>query len=147
VDWRRFRGFGIEFSYPSTTPQGQAAEEDVERASDHRGELERVHVHSADRQELYIEFARFRELTPEEEYANHKPYLERRFGAGSVTELSQTSLADRAAWTYSFRWNDEGRPMERVAILLQIGRDTCRIIRDPRSALNDQVLATLELVE
>lgn len=72
---------------------------------------------------------------------------EQRFGAGSVTELTQTNLLDRPAWTYSFGWNEGGRPMRRAAILLQVGRDTCRIIRDPRSALNDHVLATLTLVE
>ena len=147
ADWKRFTGFGVEFSYPLTTPQGQTAEADEERVSDHRGEMERVHVHSADREELYIEFARFRELTPQDEYAKHKPYLEQRFGAGSVTELTQTSLANRPAWTYSFRWNEGGRPMERAAILLQMGRDTYRIIRDPRSALNDHVLATLTFGE
>ena len=147
ADWKRFTGFGVEFSYPLTTPQGQRAEEDEERVSDHRGEMERVHVHSADRQELYIEVARFRELTPQDEYANHKPYLERRFGAGSVTDLTQASLLNRTGWTYSFRWNERGRPMERAAILLQMGRDTWRIIRDPRSALNDHVLATLTLVD
>ena len=145
--WKRFTGFGVEFSYPLTTPQGQTAKRDEERVSDHRGEMERVHVHSADRQELYIEFARFRELTPQHEYANHRPYLEQRFGAGSVTELTQTSLLDRPAWTYSFVWDERGRPMQRAAILLQVGRDTCRIIRDPRSALNDHVLATLTLVD
>jgi hypothetical protein len=147
ADWKQFTGFGIEFSYPPTTPQGQTAEIDEERVSDHRCEVERVHVHSADRQELYIEFARFRELTTKHEYARHKPYLEQRFGAGSVTELTQTSLLDRQAWTYSFEWNEGGRPMERTAILLQLDRGTCRIIRDPRSALNDHVLATLTLVE
>ena len=145
--WKRFTGFGVEFGYPLTTPQGQTAEEDEESVSDHRGQMERVNVHSADRQELYIEVARFRDLTPQDEYAKHKPYLEQRFGAGSVTDLTQTSLLNRPAWTYSFRWNEEGRPMERAAILLQVARDTCRIIRDPRSALNDHILSTLTLVE
>jgi hypothetical protein len=41
--------------------------------------MERVHVHSADRQELYFEFARFRGLTPQHEYGNHKSHLEQRF--------------------------------------------------------------------
>jgi len=127
----RFRGLGVEFEYPA-----EGAQRDDGR--------QRVHVHSPDR-ELYFEVARFSELTPHGEYERHKPYLEGRFGAGSVTDLTETTHADSRAWTYSFSWDDDGRPMARTALLLQIGADTCRVIRDPRSALNDEVLATLTL--
>jgi hypothetical protein len=129
-DWARFTGLGVEFRYP---PHAARRDEQAEL----------VHVYSADRQELYFEVARFRGLTPQLEYGRHKPYLEQRFGPGSVSELTETSHAGNPAWTYSFGWDDEGRRMERAAVLLQLGADTCRIIRDPRSALNDEVLASL----
>ena len=131
--WTRFSGLGVEFEYPPGDAQRDEGSE-------------RVHLQSADRRELYFEVARFRGLVPAAEYARHKPYLEQRFGEGAVTALTETSHGDSPAWTYSFHWEEDGRPMERTALLLPLGADTCRIIRDPRSALNDDVLATLKLL-
>jgi hypothetical protein len=131
--WVRFSGFGVEFEYPADGARRDEAPQ-------------RVHIQSPDRQELYFEVARFAGLTPEAEYERHKPYLEGRFGAHAVTELAETTHVGSPAWTYSFNWAEDGRPMARTALLLQIGADTCRVIRDPRSALNDEVLATLRLV-
>ena len=37
--------------------------------------------------------------------------------------------------------------MARKAVVLQVGRDTYRVIYDPRSELNDQVIATLTIAE
>jgi len=133
-DWTRFTGFGVEFSYPASAAEREDA-------------ADIVRVRSADRQELYFEVARFRGLTPQQEYARHRPYLEQRFGPGSVTELTATSLGDTPAWTYSFSWHEDGRAMERTAVLLQFGPDTCRMIRDPRSALNEEVLASVVLLD
>ena len=44
-------GFALELRYPDPTPQGQEVERTEERADDHRGDLERVHVFSQDRHE------------------------------------------------------------------------------------------------
>jgi hypothetical protein len=145
ADWQQFRqpGFKVEFSYPAVTPQGRAVERTEERIQDHRGDMERVHLTSRDSAELYVEVVRFRELTPQDEYLQHRPYLERRFGTDSVTALTETSVRERPAWAYAFRW-DEG---ERSALLVQVAPDTYRIIYDPRSALNSQVVATLTVAE
>ena len=51
-----------------------------ERAHDHRGEMERVHLSSPESAELYVEVARFVGITPQDEYANHGSYLKKRFG-------------------------------------------------------------------
>ena len=77
------------------------------------------------------------------EFTNPTPYLEQRFGADSITALTETSLLERPAWAYAFRW-DEG---ERSVLLLQVARDTYRIIYDPRSKLNTHVIATLTIAE
>jgi hypothetical protein len=37
--------------------------------------------------------------------------------------------------------------MERAALLLQVGEDTYRVIFDPRSELNDQVIATFTIAD
>jgi hypothetical protein len=86
---------------------------------------------------------RFGARGPEDEYLEHRPRLEERFGTGSVSALTETTLLERPAWAYSFRWDEEGRPMERAVLMLQVAGETYRIIYDPRSPLNDRVIATL----
>ena len=117
-------------------------ERQEQRVRDERGEMERVHLSSPESGELYFELACFREIAPQDEYASHRPFLEQRFGAGAVTELGATTLLERPAWAYGIRW-DEG---ERAVVLLHLDGDTYRVISDPRSELNGEVLATLRLV-
>ena len=133
----------MEFSYPAVTPQGHAVERTEERIRDHRGDLERIHLTSRESRELYLEVVRFRDLAPQDEYLRHRPHLEQRFGADSVTELTETSLREWPAWAYAFRWDDG----ERSVLLLQVDGGTYRIIYDPRSELNAEVIATLTIVE
>src|SRR6185437_8183915 len=68
TDWERFTNarFAVEFSYPSPTPQGYGVEVIEERAHDHRGDMERVHL-SSESAELYLEVARFVGITPQDE--------------------------------------------------------------------------------
>jgi hypothetical protein len=141
ADWQEFArpGFGIRFRYPAVTPRGQA----VDRAEDQRGDAERVHLTTPEQPDLYFEVTRFPGLAPRDEYRRHRDYLEQRFGAGSTTELAETRLGRSPAWSYAFRW-DQG---ERSVLLLPVGQDTYRIIYDPRSPLNAEVLATVTLPE
>ena len=129
----------VEVSYPEVTPQGQAVERNEESF---RG-YARVHLSSTDRQELYLELVRFHDLAPQEEYLQHRPYLEKRFGADSITALTERRLGEWRAWAYAFRWDEEGLSVERSVLLLQVAGDTYRIIYDPRSGLNARVIATL----
>jgi hypothetical protein len=144
-DWQRFSNprFRVEFSYPDPTPQGQEVERREQHVHDDRGEMERVHLSSPASGELYVEVARFVAIAPQDEYEDHRPSLEHRFGEGSVTELRETTLLEQPAWTYAIRWPEA----ERAVLLLHLGGDTYRIIYDPRSELNDQVLATLSVVD
>ena len=144
-DWERFArpGFRVEFSYPAVTPQGHTVERDDEPFRDSA----RVHLSSPDRQELYLEVVRFDDLTPEDENLHHRAHLEKRFGADSIARLTQTELQGRPAWTYAFRWEEGERTMERSVLLVRIDRDTYRIIYDPRSQLNADVIASLTFVE
>jgi len=147
--WQRFRHprFRLEFRYPEVTTEGQPVKRNEQRVEGHRGEMERIHLSSPDRRELYFELARFGGIAPQDEYANHKPSLEERFGADSVTALTATRLHDRPSWTYAFHWDEQEGPMERAVLLLQVGEDTYRVIYDPRSELNDQVIATLTIAD
>jgi hypothetical protein len=144
-DWRRFTRpeFAIEFSYPAVTPRGHT----VERNEEPFREYARVHLSSPDGPELYLEVVRFHDLAPPDEYQHHRPSLEKRFGADSITALTETTLRGRPAWAYAFRGDEAERSVERAVLLLEIGGDTYRVIYDPRSALNAQVLATLTFSE
>jgi hypothetical protein len=144
-DWQRFTRpeFAIELSYPGVTPQGQTVERDEEPFR----EYARVHLSSPDRQELYLEVVRFQGLAPRDEYEQHRPYLEQRFGADSITPLTETTLRGRPAWAYAFRGDVAERSIKRAVLLLENGEDTYRLIYDPRSALNAQVIATVTFAE
>jgi hypothetical protein len=144
-DWQRFTRpeFAIEFNYPGVTPQGQTVERDEEPFR----EYARVHLSSPDGQELYLEVVRFHDLAPRDEYEQHRPYLEKRFGPDSITPLTETTLQGRPACAYAFRGDEAERSLERAVLLLEIGADTYRVIYDPRSALNAQVLATVTFAE
>lgn len=139
TDWQRFEHpeFQIRFAYPTETPGGRT----VERTDHRREDATGIHLTTADKQELYFEVVRFRDLTPQEEYAGHTPHLEQRFGAGSTSQLMETTYGGRPAWTYDFRRG------ERTALLLPVGGDTYRIIYDPRFPLNLKVLDTITIVE
>lgn len=134
-------GFTLTLDYPAVTPQGVGVERADERVADHpfAGDFERVHLTSPGSGEVYVEVARFGGRTPQDEHATHLPYLEQRFGAGSVSELSETVVAGRQAWAYGFRWDDG----ERSVLLLEVDGDTYRVIHDPRSNLNAEIVETL----
>jgi hypothetical protein len=144
-DWQRFTrpDFAIEFSYPAVTPERHT----VERNDEPFREYARVHLSSPDAEELYLEVVRFHDLAPPDEYQHHRPYLEKRFGADSITPLTETTLRGRPAWAYAFRGDEAERSLERAVLLVEIGGDTYRVIYDPRSALNAQVLATVTFAE
>ncbi len=139
--WQQFAhpAFRLRFSYPTMTPQGRV----VNRADDQRGDTVRVHLTARESQELYVEIIHFPKLSPYQEYVRHRAYLEQRFGVGAITDLTEASLGRWPAWAYAFHW-DQG---ERSVLLLPVDGDTYRIIYDPRSPLNMQVLATVVIVE
>jgi hypothetical protein len=144
-DWVRLAppGFRVEIRYPAVTPLGHVVDRAEERVKGHpiAGDFDRIHLTSRDSQELYVELARFPVCTPQDEYAQHRPSLEHRFGTDAITALTETRLGHRIAWTYSFRW-DEG---QRAVLLLHAAPDTYRVIYDPRAALNSEVINTLEI--
>jgi len=71
--------------------------------------------------------------------------LEKRFELDdfAITGLNETRLVLQPAYEYAFKW----RQKERAVILVQKDRAVYRIIYDPHSPLNLQVLATIEFIE
>jgi hypothetical protein len=141
-NWQIFTdpGFRLHFRYPAVTPQGNMVEPQDEQTSD----FARVHLISRDSPEVYFEVRQYRDLLPQEEYQRHRAYLEKRFESEgfTITELTPQRIGEAAAHEYSFQWNGK----QRVAILIQQGSATYRIIYDPVSPINVQILSTVELV-
>jgi hypothetical protein len=141
--WKRLArsDLGVELSYPDPTARGRPVQRDDEPFR----RYPRVHLSSPDRRELYVELVRFDDLAPDDEYREHRALLEQRFGVDSVTALTETTFRGWPAWAYGFRWEEDGVPMERSALLLTVGGDTYRLLYDPRSELNARVLSGLTL--
>jgi hypothetical protein len=131
--------FQLRFSYPAPTPQGHP----VEKLEDRRDDAVRVHLSSEGSQELYFEVVRFRDLAPQAEYERHKVALGQRSDGVTITELSETRLNSLPAYTYSFKWPHR----QRAAILIPKDQDTYRVIYDPLSPLNADILSSVALVE
>jgi hypothetical protein len=138
ADWALFArpDFRLSFRYPAVTPQGRSVHRVEEQWAD---DADRVHLTSVGSPELYIEVCRFSNLTPREEYRRHRPYLEQRGGTSAVSAPRAATLAGIPALAYRFRVGER----ERAALAIQAGRDAYRIIYDPRSPLNAQVVATM----
>jgi hypothetical protein len=141
-NWKQFADprFRLRLTYPSLTPQGSIVELEEEETSD----FVRVHLISRDSPEVYFEVRRYRDLLPHDDYQRHRAYLEQRFAKESFTisELIDHSLAGTAVKQYAFQWDAK----QRVAILIQQGPATYRIIYDPVSPINVQILSTVELI-
>lgn len=137
--WREFSrpAFKLRFLHPAVTPQGRP----VEITEEERDGAHRVHLTAREGDEVYLELVRFPDLQPPEEYARHRAYLVGRFGPEAVSELTPSTLGGWPAFTYAFR----GTGLERAVLSFQVGRDTYRIISDPRARLNDDIIATVSI--
>ena len=139
--WLEFSrpAFKLRFLYPAVTPRGRP----VEITEEQHDRAYRVHLTAREGGEIYLEFFRFPDLQSPEKYVRHRSYLAGRFGPEAVSELTEMSLREWPAWSYALR----GNGMERVVLSLQVGRDTYRIITDPRARLNDDIIATVSIKE
>jgi hypothetical protein len=139
--WRAFvrPDLRVRFDHPVVTPHGRV----VEVAEEARDGGMRVHLTAPGSTELYVELVVFAGTTPEQEYERHRDQLTRRFGPSAVTDLTSTRHGRWQGWAYAFH----GNGIQRSVLLLPVGRDTCRIVHDPRSQLSAEVVATVVVVE
>jgi hypothetical protein len=125
----------ITFRYPETTPEGQPVriEEKIVEASS------RFHLRSADDREVYFEIGRYWQLSDGEVYRRFRQDIETRLAGLQVDEPSPTLVAGRPAARLAFRWAGK----ERVALFLEEPPGSYRVIYDPRSVVNREMLDTL----
>jgi hypothetical protein len=129
--WQNFAldGLGVRFRYPTTTPTGHAVEMDDFRA----------HFRSPDSAEVYFELSRHLHPSAQEFYAREREFLLRQLPDAAVGDLTATTVGGASAHRFTVRW----AMGERVMLLIERAPGLYRIVYDPRSPLNEQVLATL----
>ncbi len=132
--WNTFSlpGFALQFHYPDTTPQGHAVEMDDVR----------VHFRSSGSDEAYFEVSRAVRLTAAALYEREKGFVTDHLQGAEVTALRAMTLGAQPAHEFSIRWTGG----ERVVILIEHEAYVYRFIYDPRSHLNQQVLATVKIM-
>ena len=137
-DWQHFAefGFALGFQYPQTTPQGHT----VERSTSQGDNSVRVHFTSRDSHELYFELTKYTDLSPQVEYEHHKGSLEKKLNQFRISDLKEIRWLSQPAYEYSFQWQQGTR----TVILIETDHAMYRILYDPYSPLNVQILSTVQ---
>ena len=135
-DWQLFKDsrFSLQFRYPPKTPQGHF----VNKTESQQDKAVRVHFVSRDSQELYFEVTKYQALHAQDEYRQHRQDLEKRLDEFNIKDLEQITWKSLPAYEYSFKWSQGARSV----ILVERNGETYRILYDPRSPLNVQILST-----
>jgi hypothetical protein len=137
-DWLHFSDprFALGFQYPEITHQGHF----VEWTESKEDDFVRVLFRSKDSREVYFEITKYQDLSAQLEYQQHKDNLEKRPEGFAVTDLKEIRWMSQPAYEYSIKWSQAAR----VARLIETENNTYRILYDPYSPLNVQILLTLQ---
>lgn len=137
-DWQEFKDsrFAFWFKYPGLATNG----EHVDRVETQQDGMLRVHVLSPKSREVYFEVSKYDLLNAESEYQRHKAYLLKQFYPLALTELKETLCGSLPGYEYTFEW-EQGI---RTVILVERDNATYRILYNPRSPINLQILSTVQ---
>jgi hypothetical protein len=125
---------------PNTTPRGQP----VEILKDQREGTHRVHAQSPDDSELYFEIVSAPGLMNHEQaVAEQQAYLSSQSSDAAITAATQSVVRSFSATEFSYQGTLGGRWKVRRFIFLDSAIRTYRIVYDPRSTLNEQILDSL----
>lgn len=100
----------------------------------------RVHILAAKSRGVYFEVSKYSSLDPAVVYRQQIGDLSEQFHAVTTTELIETVFMTLPAFEYTFEWESGIR----TVILVERSEATYRILYDPRSTLNRQILSTVE---
>lgn len=133
---------GYSVQIPSTTPGGQP----VEILKEQREGRQRVHAQSPDASEVYFEIMSMPGLINHQQaVAEQKAFLASRSPDAAITATRQSVVHSLSATEFSFEGMLDGQWKVRRFIFLDSAHRTYRIIYDPRSEGNEQILDTLVL--
>jgi hypothetical protein len=137
TDWEHFAvpEFAFEFDYPLIDPDGRSV--DVDRRSHPFGEA--VHISTPDARTVYFELNRAASASAAAALAFLRRDVATRFDDAWFGEAHETTLAGVPALTVRFRFLDRWR----WATFTDGLDPSYRVILDPRSTTNLQILGTL----
>lgn len=125
---------------PTTTPTGQP----VDIVKDQREGAHRVHAQSPDASELYFEILSAPGLINHEEaVAQQKAFLSSQSSDAAITATKQSEVHSFGTTEFDFEGTLGGRWKVRRFIFLDSALHTYRIVYDPRSEVNQQILDSL----
>jgi hypothetical protein len=134
--WERFPNclldLGVRLRFPAKTRDGQPVElDDI-----------RVHARSAGSDDVYFEISRHAGTTAAQVHAQEKQRIEGVYSERSVGELSETTFAKGAAFEYRIQWPEA----ERAVMLVERRGWVYRVLYNPRSELNRDIVSTIRFV-
>ena len=138
--WQTFAHpeFALRFRFPITTPQGQSIEiRETERAGGRR-----VHLLTEDRQAVYFEVTYYAEQAAEQAYQQLKQEGEQATETAEIDDLQPGAFGGLPAFEFTFKRGD----LERAVILVPRQQALYRLLYNPHSALNRQILGTVEFL-
>jgi hypothetical protein len=135
--WQYFEDprFELSLEYPRPGVDG----EPVERIEIQNEELLRVHIRTPENRAVYFEISKYRSLTAEVEYQQHKDNLRKQFPEIEMTGLIETDVADVPAYSYSFEWESGLR----TVVLVERDDGLYRILFNPNHPVNLHILHSL----
>ncbi len=133
---------GYSVSIPEQTPQGQTGT--IESGDHERAHI--MHAESPEQSELYFEVATYSEVIDHHELASgQQAFLREATSNGRLSAIQPGIVGNYAGTTFDFQGLLQGRWKVRRFLFADGPHHTYRIVYDPTSPLNEQVLDTLQI--
>ena len=128
---------------PESTPNDQKVTiETRENAGVHT-----MHAESPDQSELYFEVTVYPSIIDHDTLARQQQkFLEEHSKGGTMTEIIQGTVGSHSGTTFDFRGTLQEKWKERRFLFVNSPKRTFRIVNDPTSTLNLEVLMSLKLL-
>ena len=138
------REHGFSIRIPSRTPSDQSVT--IDRAE--RDGVGRVHAHTPDGSELYVEVVAYPGLIDRQEAAiEQRRFLSERDPECRLTRVRAIKIGSLMGSGFRFTGILGGQPKARRFVFVDTADRTFRIVYDPTSTLNAAVLRTLVIGE
>lgn len=133
---------GYEVWIPESTPNGQPVTvETRENAGVHI-----MHAESPDQSELYFEVTAYPAIREHHQLAGgQQEFLREHSPDGGMTETIEGTVGKYSGTTFDFRGTLQGKWKERRFLFVNRATRTFRVVHDPTSKLNLEVLDSLVL--
>jgi hypothetical protein len=133
------------YGYAAAIPQAAPSGAPVRIRSGERDGVHVLHAESPDRSEIYFELTVYPDLRAHAALAESQcRYLHQHASDASTTTAEATRIGNRAALAFEFRGTLDGRWKVRRFLCIDDAR-TYRVVYDPRSSRNEEILPSLDL--